>query len=175
MAWRVPRTLARYIAVSASRSRWSDALGGRTAERDADGGAGEDLVAFDQERRRERAVDALCDGNGLVLGGGAFDEQRELVAAQARHGVAARGGSSPAARAICDQQVVAGAVAQRIVDELEAVQVEEHDREARGLAAGGAGEGHFQAVLEERAIGQAGQSDRRRPPAAAAPAPCGAG
>ena len=56
---------------------------------------------------------------------------------------------------MCDlaQQVVAGVVAEGVVDRLEAVEVEEQD----GAVAVRAGEGGLDALDERRAVGQPGQ------------------
>ena len=79
----------------------------------------------------------------------------ELVAAEARDGVLrahallqARGGGA--------QDAVAGGVAERIVDVLEAVQVEEQHRDAAALPAR-AHDRARQPLRQQRAVGQAGQ------------------
>ena len=84
-----------------------------------------------------------------------FQHDGELVAAQARDGVLrphgllqARGGGA--------QDAVAGGVAERIVDVLEAVQVEEQHRDAAFLAAR-AHDRARQALGQQRAVRQAGQ------------------
>ena len=62
-------------------------------------------------------------------------------------------------RATCDQELVAGAVAQRVVDQLEAVEVEEHHREAAlRVGAGSARSPAPGMLVEARAVGQAGQA-----------------
>ena len=55
-----------------------------------------------------------------------------------------------------DQQLVAGAVAERVVDDLEVVDVGEQHREA-GVGLAAALERVGQRAVEERAVGQAGQ------------------
>ena len=56
-----------------------------------------------------------------------------------------------------EQQRVAGVVAERVVDELEAVDVEEEDGDGAGAAAHAAAQREREAVLEQRAVRQAGQ------------------
>src|SRR4051812_7664527 len=56
------------------------------------------------------------------------------------------------------EQLVAGRVPQRIVDELEAVEVEEQDRRAAfGMVAQGAADRLVEAIDEQHPVGQAGQ------------------
>ena len=83
----------------------------------------------------------------------ALDQHGELVAAQARGGVRpaqalveARGGQA--------QQLVADLVAERVVDGLEVVEVDEQHRDALAAAAR-VGQRVADAVLEERAVRQA--------------------
>ncbi|GAO22120.1 hypothetical protein ALISP_1940 [Alicycliphilus sp. B1] len=67
-----------------------------------------------------------------ALGVRARQQQHELVAAQARHGVALAHGALQAPGDL-HQQGIAHAVAQRIVDMLEVVQVEEHHGQRRAV------------------------------------------
>ena len=80
----------------------------------------------------------------------------ELVAAQAGQRVAlAQAGLQPP-RGL-HEQVVAGRVAQPVVDRLEVVEVEEEDREGVALAPPGPGEGALHQVQEHGAVGQPGE------------------
>ena len=64
------------------------------------------------------------------LAADAFEQDRELVAAEARHRVGrSRRLHQPLRRRL--QQAIAGVVAERVVDVLEVVEVEEHDRHAQ--------------------------------------------
>jgi hypothetical protein len=56
-----------------------------------------------------------------------------------------------------EQQRVAGLVAERVVDELEAVDVEEEDRDGARAAAHAPAQREREAVAEQRAVGQPGQ------------------
>ena len=80
----------------------------------------------------------------------------ELVAAETRDAVGAAR-AAPASRLdkLADE-IVAGRVAERVVDVLEAVEVEIVERRARAAAAR-LGECAVEAVVEERAVGEAGQ------------------
>ena len=82
--------------------------------------------------------------------GGVLDEDGELVAAEAGHGVARRARRSRSRSATCDQQLVAGAVAEAVVDLLEAVEVEEQHRDRASAARGAA-----QRVLRRRSLNSA--------------------
>ncbi len=85
-----------------------------------------------------------------------LEQEAELVAPQPRHGV---DDAHRRAQAVGErhQQLVADAVAEAVVDHLEAVEVEEEHREAGARAAPAALQRHLQAVDEEGAVGQAGQ------------------
>ena len=121
---------------------------------DADRGRAEDLAGGDREGLLPDLGDALGDLERLLVGLD-LGQHDELVAAQARHGV---GGAHDLgqARADLDQQLVAGLVAERVVDRLEAVDVEQQHGHAEAEARGAA-EGVLDAVEEQRAVGQAGE------------------
>ena len=99
---------------------------------------------------------------------GADDD--ELVAAQARDrvGRAHRGGQPGRQR---EQHLVAGGVAERVVDHLEAVEVEHEDRDVDAARAAGA-PAHARAG-RARACGSAGRSAGRAARRGASPAPRG--
>ena len=88
-----------------------------------------------------------------------LEDHRELVAAQARHGV---GGAHAGREARRDalQQLVAHLVAERVVDGLEAVQVDEHEREP-GVAARRVDDRLLEAIVEQHAVGQPGEGIAR--------------
>ena len=79
----------------------------------------------------------------------------ELVAAEAGHDVAGAHGAPDAVGHFL-QEPVAGVVAERVVDDLERVQVEEEQRHLAAVAAR-AGRGAGELVVEELAVGDAGQ------------------
>ena len=131
------------------------AVGGH--ERDADAGRHVELAVVDVERRGERLLQALGDDRGAADVLDLLEQQRELVAAVAGDGVA---GAQRTFDALGDghQQAVADEVAERVVDELEAVEVaEQHGAAELVLVAARALEAELQAVEEERAVGQPGQ------------------
>ena len=105
------------------------------AEGDADADRGEDLVRADAERHEQR------------------DEHGELVAAEARHGVARAEHVREALRDR-DEELVAEDVAEGIVHDLEAVEIEEEHREHRVGVAALLLHGPLQAVHEEGAVRQ---------------------
>ena len=123
---------------------------------DADRGADEDLLALHVEgpahggddARRRRA--SGCTPRAVVL-----EQHGELVAAEARRGVR-RARAVGQARGRGAQELVAGGVADAVVDGLEAVEVDEEHAQL-GLAAGRHVERVLEAVEEERAVGQPGQ------------------
>ena len=84
-----------------------------------------------------------------------LEQHGEFVAAEARRGVR-RARALRQAGGDGAQQVVAGGVADAVVDRLEAVEVDEEHAEV-GLAPGRHVERVLQAVQEERAVGQPGE------------------
>jgi hypothetical protein len=87
--------------------------------------------------------------------GVATDQHRELVAAQARADVAIAQ-TAPQPLGHGDQQLVADQMTQRVVDELEAVQVQEQHGGVGALAVG-ACEVVLEAIKQQRAVAQAGE------------------
>ena len=122
---------------------------------DADAGAQVQALALEHHGRGEHLEQALDEHLGLARAAG---EDRELVAAQAGDGVVgAQRVAQPLAADL--EQAVAGGVAERVVDLLEVVEVEEGDH--RGLARG---ERLGDPLLEQRAVRQAGQRVLEREP-----------
>ena len=93
---------------------------------DPDAGGDEVLGAADRVGLGEGGGDPVGDRHRLVLVGEAVDQDAELVAAEAGDDVA---GAQVGAEARRDraQQLVAGVVAEAVVDQLEVVEVEEED------------------------------------------------
>ena len=115
---------------------------------DAEAGGHGELVPADADRVLERVQQPSRVGLPL----GRADQREELVAAEAgerrrRRGVVAQPLGD------LDQQRVADGVAEAVVDALEVVEVDEHDRDR--LA--GRGQHRLQALAEQRAVGQPGQ------------------
>ena len=92
------------------------------------------MAVVEPKRDIEGIDDALRAVLGIVAAGEVFEQHGEFVAADARHGVALADDLLQALRGGA-QDAVAGGVAQRVVDVLEAIQVEEQQRHARALAA----------------------------------------
>ena len=111
-----------------------------------------DLEPVDLERRLQRDADAAAE-LGRPRQPGAGQQQRELVAAEARDqpGVAHR---LLQARAELGQQPVAGVVAERVVELLEAVEVDHRDRERRVAVAPSSA---VEPLVEQAAVREPGQ------------------
>ena len=125
-------------------------------DRETDRRAGVDAAAFDDEGPAQRLDDAFGEVGraAQVLDLGLHDG--ELVAAKARHrvGFTDRGVQAPGDAL---EQLVADVVAQRVVDVLEVIEVEQvqaHDV----LVTSGMRRALAQAVEEQRAVGQVGQA-----------------
>ena len=113
----------------------------------------DDQLAADRDGQLERVEDALGDHLGGRLGVGAvLQAHGELVAAEAGDHVA---GAHAGAQALRDrdQQLVPDGVAERVVDRLEVVDVDEQHRQLRARA----GERVAHAGDEQRAVRQVGQ------------------
>ena len=156
--WRArPPALARYIAVSASRSMSSGRVVARARQRDADADAGEHLVPAHLDRRRQLLVDPLGDAGGVRLAVDVVEQHGELVAAQARERVARPHAALEPARG-ADQQLVAGLVSEAVVDRLEAIEIEVEHREQRiAQRAPRAVKQVLEAVEEQRAVREIGE------------------
>ena len=96
-------------------------------ETDADGRLDEELPFLDQERLRDHLQDLPRHRRRVGLAPDPVHEQKELVPAYARHGVV-RADAAPKAVGRLHEKLVACRVAERVVDALEVVEVEEHDR-----------------------------------------------
>ena len=124
------------------------------------GHAQADAHAGPHHQRAAIGLEGLGDGCQHAFGDAArdahvravLDEHRELVAAQARGRVAAAQGGADAT-GDGHQQLVAGVVAQRVVDRLEVVEV--HEQHCHALAA--LGQGMRQAIAEQRPVGEPGE------------------
>ncbi len=151
-----PADFARYSARSAIFSRSSESVSCSSRQRDADAGADTDIAAVDFERLAERRDDALRQRfRRLALIGLAGLNDGELVAAEPGQHVGFAQQRFQARRHF-DQQRVAGGMAERIVDLLEAIEVEQQDGE-RLLQAAVARGGFLDLLNERRAIGKSGQ------------------
>jgi hypothetical protein len=124
-------------------------------QRDADAAADEGVAVLERERLRQRLEQALRDGDRVVRAADVLADEDELVAAEAGgHLVAADG----RAQALGDrqQEAVAGVVAEAVVDDLEAVEVDEQDGDAAAASAGPV-ERALQAVHQQQPAREAGQ------------------
>ena len=134
-------------------------MGVARVQGDADARAELELGAGDVERLGERLEDprAGLDGDllGVAIAIEVAEQEQELVAALAGEQVAgARGHRQPLGRLA--QYLVAAGVAERVVDELEAVEVDVDEPDG-AAAAPRARERLGEVLLEQRAVGQAGQ------------------
>ena len=122
--------------------------------RDADAAGDDEVHVLALKRCRQHVQNALAhELTGAHVG--LVQDHDELVAAQARHGVVG-------AQALLDpvrhlhQHHVAKAVAQRVVDVLEAVQVDEHHGKGAVVALGNCNR-LFHPLVQHDAVGQAGE------------------
>ena len=149
-----PDCLARYIAASALRSSASASSPSAGNSGDADARGDEGLLAVQRHRLRQ-ALEHLLRHQRRVLGARQVGEHHgELVAADARHGVAAAHRALQALRDLAQQRVARG-VAEPVVHQLEVVQVDEQHAERRVAAR--ALDQLREAVGEQRAVGQPGE------------------
>ena len=125
-------------------------------QRDADADADlEPEAVGDLERPLHRVHDPFGHAAGTLEVGGRRQQDRELVAAEPRDRVAVADAVVETPGEM-DQEQVAEMVAERVVDLLEAIEVEQQQRQ-RFAVAGRRAQRLGQAVVEQHAIGQAGQ------------------
>ena len=128
----------------------------RRCDGDADRGADLELEAGELDRLLEGPERASGDVQDPFLVRGGREEDGELVAAEPRDGAGRADGALQPERHLA-QEVVALGVAERLVDLLELVEVEDEDRRAGAAAVGDGGQRRGQPPLQVRAVGQAGQ------------------
>ena len=149
-----------------------------------DAGLDVDRQPFQHKGVPEAGQKLLGHGRGAVAGLDTREQDRELVAAEAGHGVdLAQGGLEPLAD--LDQELVAVVVAEGVVDLLEPVQIDQSQRRRDQLAVGLA---HRLAgpVVQQGPVGQPGEgvgqglvldaalvADQQRPAAEQQPQPQG--
>ena len=118
---------------------------------DADAGVGPDVEPAQAHRLGQRDRDPLGQRDGVGLAD-LLAHDDELVAAEPGDQVAgADGGAQPLGD--LDEQLVTGGVAERVVDDLEVVQVEEQAGEVSAAGHEPAGD----VLRQQRAVGQLGQ------------------
>src|SRR5690242_14192349 len=103
------------------------------AERDADAGRHLDRRVAREERRAHRGDDLARDEAALLARVDALEDDDELVAGEPRDEIGGPHRRREAPRELA-QHVVAGRVPERVVDALEAVDVEEQQRDLRPAA-----------------------------------------
>ena len=126
-------------------------LGG---DRDAEAAAQRELLVGGGQRRADGLHDALGGVGRLLDALDVLQQDGELIAAEARGGVAGADRQRQALGHLA-KHVVARGVAERVVDDLEVVEVDEDDPDAARLAAA-ARDRVADALDEQRAVGQAG-------------------
>ena len=125
---------------------------GAAADRDADAGRHRDLVPVELDRRRDPRLHPLHDRPDRARFD-AMEQHRELVTAEPCREI---GLTQPGAQPLADrgQEAISHVVTERVVDELEAVEVEEHHGVAQLGRLAGLGDGQAQPLQEQLAIGQ---------------------
>ncbi len=125
----------------------------------ADAGTDVAFVLVELVAGAQRAEQAF-GGQGRLAAVGRFEQDDELVAAESGHRILGTDAvEQPRGRLL--EQLVAGDMAERVIDHLEVVEIDEHHAEtfARAL---GARQRQVQAVVEQRPVGQPGQFVVRR-------------
>ena len=118
------------------------------------------FMAAQLQRLAQHGQQLAGDAFDLVTLAGLFQDDHEFVAAEPRHHVA-RAQRTPQPAADFHQQHVAGVMAQRIVDDLEAVEIDEQHRKLALVALRGVDRPPQHAV-ELVAVRQVGQAVMRR-------------
>ena len=119
---------------------------------DPDGGAGRNLDASRREGLAHGVHDTARECLRIAYGAHAALQDGEFIAAETCEPVRRAQGVRQPARDLNDQ-AVAGVVAMTVVDVLEMINVEIHDRKARALAAA-AGKLVIDPAVEKLSVGQ---------------------
>ncbi|MNF77364.1 hypothetical protein D3C84_595060 [compost metagenome] len=129
------------------------------AEGNADTGRDEELAVLQHEGFDQAGEDRLGHMDGAVQGHFAgrprLQQQGEFVAPHAGHGIVVMHAVEQACGHVLEHAITGG-MAQRVVDRLEAIEVEEHQHHPGFLPFGVLQRG-VQAILEQRAVGQVRQ------------------
>ena len=146
------------MARSAARTSVSVSCSLLARDRDADAGADVELGVRDRSAG-SRATSRIRSATRVAAAGSCelVEQHGELVAAEPRDRV---GGPQDAADAAADldEHLVPVAVAEAVVDPLEAVDVDEQDADRRAVARAAAARQRVRdAVEQQRAVGQAGE------------------
>ena len=128
----------------------------RLPERDADARRRKQLAAAEPQRLADRHQDVRGQRFALLHMRKRIDQDRELVAAEARDYPAIPEHVADATTDL-DQHLVASGVTDAVVDQLESVEIEEQDRERRAFAFARGADRAIQAFEQLRAIRQSGQ------------------
>ena len=149
-----PSVFATYIATSAFCSSVSADDAVLREAGDAEAGADAERAVIDDARLLD-FLQQLLRGEQRAVEIGERQQDGELVAAEPRDGVGlAQRRAEPRGDAL--QHAVAGMMSERVVDLLEAVQIEQQQRERRALA-GGDARRLVEAIVQQRAVRQIGQ------------------
>jgi hypothetical protein len=106
-------------------------------------------VSAQGKRRPQDVLDSLGDFDRLLRLSEVFQDDRELIAAEPRDGIA--GSQTALESARCgDQELVPDKVAQAIIDRFEPIEIQEQHHEWACIGAPGAPDGVLQAVHEQR-------------------------
>ena len=144
--------MAPYIAMSARRSSSSAVLPSSGKKRDADARADECFTAVDHERFLQTLDHLDRHGLGLERALNLRQHDRILVPAESGHGIRVAQYGRKSQPGLL-QQLIAAAVTERVVDFLEAVEVDEQHGEAP-LVAMRLRHGLAQPIVEQLAIRQ---------------------
>ena len=130
-------------------------VGAGLGDHDAEAGADPLVAVARRERLAEGGDDPLGDGDRVTFSRDALEDERELVAAEPRNGVARAHRLVQPGRDR-HQQLVAGGVAEGVVHQLEVVDVHQHDGDLRS-GPRRPRERLAQAIAEERPVRKARQ------------------
>ena len=109
----------------------------------------------DGERGPQDLDDSLCHHLCTRSQRGSLDQHHELVASQSANGLALAQGAGHSGRH-SGQQLIAGLVAERVVDILEVVKIEEQRCDV-GVLPAGAGKHLLGSVEDQGAVGESGE------------------
>jgi len=124
-------------------------------KRDTDTGADVQVDTGQCDRLLQRGEDFARDNGGVVGTADVAQQDQELIAAEAANDVM-RAYTRAQAAAHLEQQLIADGMTHRVVDVLEAVQIDEQQRQ-HGLAAARVVDRIARALVKQEPVGQAGK------------------
>ena len=127
-----------------------------SAEGDADARGDQDLVSVDLDRQMNIPLHAFGDPGDVGDIGDVLDQNREFVSSEARYRIfRPEAGAQTGGHA--HQKIVSAGMTKSVIDPLEVIEIQKHDREIKLGMSVLARHGELQPIKKQGSIGQSGQ------------------